>query len=195
MLDAPACGITQPPQTLTDDEKKKRLIQKIFYYIKSLEDGHKYIWQSLPRALQLWFEYKDDAADDSKIQIFMRQELQKLDNFKIASALQILLSRYGHNSPKVRETIQVVLSKLACAYPGQSSWWIFHFLYFDEKNTKNSKNSISRGDFAKELLNKVTAINKDIALKILEGEKIFFELKKLSEKQPAKNTDNMMDMP
>jgi hypothetical protein len=26
----------------------------------------------LPRALQLWFEYKDDAADDSKIQIFMR---------------------------------------------------------------------------------------------------------------------------
>ncbi len=29
---------------VTDDEKKKRLIQKIFYYIKSLEDGHKYIW-------------------------------------------------------------------------------------------------------------------------------------------------------
>lgn len=72
---------------MTDEEKKKRLIQKIFYYIKSLEDGHKYIWQSLPRALQLWFEYKEDAADDSKIQIFMRQELQKLDNFKIASAL------------------------------------------------------------------------------------------------------------
>ena len=30
---------------------------------------------------------------------------------------------------------------------------------------------------------------------LLEGEKIFFELKKLSEKQPAKNTDNQMDMP
>ena len=26
MLDTPACGITQPIQTLTDDEKKKRLI-------------------------------------------------------------------------------------------------------------------------------------------------------------------------
>ena len=44
VLDTPACGITQPIQTLSDDDKKKRLIQKIFYYIKSLEDGHKYIW-------------------------------------------------------------------------------------------------------------------------------------------------------
>jgi len=33
-------------------------------------------------------------------------------------------------------------------------------------------------------------MNKNVALKILESEKIFFELKKLSEKQPAKNTDN-----
>lgn len=57
-------------------------------------------------------------------------------------------------------------------------------MYFDEKTTKNNtkQSTISRGDFAKELLNKVTAINKDVALKILEGEKIFFELKKLSEK-------------
>jgi len=67
MLDTPACGITQPIIALNDEEKKKRLIQKIFYYIKSLEDGHKYIWQSLPKALQLWFDYKDEATDDSKI--------------------------------------------------------------------------------------------------------------------------------
>ena len=44
MLDTPPCGITQPLVNLTEEEKKKRLIQKIFYYIKSLEDGHKYIW-------------------------------------------------------------------------------------------------------------------------------------------------------
>jgi len=128
----------------------------------------------------------------------MRQELNKLDNFKLATALQILLSRYGHANPKVRETIQIVLSKLACAYPSQSSWWIFHFLYFDEKsNTQKKKDdkTISRGDFAKELINKITTMNKSVALKILESEKIFYELKKLSEKQPQKNTDSSMDMP
>lgn len=73
MLDTPAIGITQPPQNLSDDEKKKRNIQKIFYYMRSLEAGHKYIWQSLPRALELWFDYQDDQADDSKIQSFMKQ--------------------------------------------------------------------------------------------------------------------------
>ena len=91
------------------------------------------------------------------------------------------------------------MSKLACAYPGQSAWWIFHFLYFDERANSNNKkkdsNTISRGDFAKELLAKITGIDKDVARRILEGEKIFFELKKLSEKQPAKNTDTTMDMP
>jgi len=38
-------------------------------------------------------------------------------------------------------------------------------------------------------------MNKNVSLKILECEKIFFELKKLSEKAPAKNTDNSMEMP
>lgn len=98
-----------------------------------MEDGHKYIWQSLPRALQLWFDYKDEATADCKIQHFMKQELLKLDNFKLATALQILLSRFNHSNVKIRDTILVVLSKLACAYPGQSAWWIFHFLYFEDK--------------------------------------------------------------
>ena len=31
--------------------------------MKSLEEGHKYIWQSLPRALQLWFDYKDEEKE------------------------------------------------------------------------------------------------------------------------------------
>ena len=68
-------------------------------------------------------------------------------------------------------------------------------MYFDEKAGNNKKQCITRGDFAKEVLNKITANNKEASRKILEGEKIFFELKKLSEKQPVKNTDNVMDMP
>lgn len=41
----------------------------------------------------------------------------------------------------------------------------------------------------------IEAVHKETALKILESEKIFFELKKLSEKPPQKNSDNVMDMP
>lgn len=53
--------------------------------MKSITHGHKYIWQSLPRALTLWFEYKNDG--DNKITTFMKQELKKLDHYKIATVL------------------------------------------------------------------------------------------------------------
>ena len=102
MLDQKTNNLT--PDKLQPDQLRRRNIQKIFYYTKSLQFGHKYIWQSLPRALELWFEYHDEN-DDKKIQQYMRQELMKLESFKVASALQILLSRFGHPKDDVRETI------------------------------------------------------------------------------------------
>jgi len=106
--------------------------------MKSLQNGHKYIWQSLPRALELWFDYHDDS-DDQKMQTFMRQELLKLESFKIATALQLLLSRFGHPKEAVRETIMTVLSKLAVEYPAQCAWWIFHYHFFEDANAPGKK--------------------------------------------------------
>ena len=55
---------------MSEEEKRKRLIYRIAYYIKSVQHGHKYIWQSLPRALELWFDYKD--TEEGKINTFMK---------------------------------------------------------------------------------------------------------------------------
>jgi len=44
--------------------------------MRSIQHGHKYIWQSLPRALELWFEYKNDT--DNKITTFMRSGVAKI---------------------------------------------------------------------------------------------------------------------
>lgn len=68
------------------------------------------------------------------MQTFMRQELIKLEDFKVAQALQLLLSRFGHQNEAVRDTILCVLSKLAVAYPAQCAWWIFHFHFFEDGN-------------------------------------------------------------
>ena len=190
MLDAKTSGLQAP---LPSDQQRKRNIQKIFYYTKSLQHGHKYIWQSLPRALELWFEYHDDN-DDQKIQAYMRQELMKLDSFKIATALQILLSRFGHQKEQVRETILCVLSKLAVEYPSQCAWWIFHFHFFEDQTNQSSSNrrftqtkqAISRADFAKELIKKILVRSNEAGEKIMLCETIFGDLKKLSERPPAK---------
>lgn len=100
------------------NDPKKRAIQKIYYYISSLKYGYKYIWQSFPRALELWFEFNDKETDTDKINNFMRTELYRLEIFKLASVLQILLSRYSHQKEVVRDIIMLVLSKIANTYPG-----------------------------------------------------------------------------
>jgi hypothetical protein len=79
--------------------------------MKSVQFGHKYIWQSLPRVLEIWFEFNDTT--ENKINTYMKQELQKLEPYKIATVHQILLSRFGHEREQVRETIVTILSKLA----------------------------------------------------------------------------------
>jgi hypothetical protein len=66
--------------------------------------------------LELWFEYQGDN-EDTKMQNYMRAELQSLESFKIATALQIFLNRFGHKRTDVQETILIVLSKLAFEYP------------------------------------------------------------------------------
>ena len=187
---------------LSSDERRKRNIQKIFYYIESLKYGFKYIWQSLPRALELWFDYQGDN-EDSKMQNYMRTELQNLESFKLATALQIFLSRFGHARPEVRETILIVLSKLAVEYPSHSVWWIFHFHFFDdpasataakERKVNTPKQAIERKEFAKELIKKIIARSKEAGDKIMHCETIFGDLKKLSERV-APEKDSTMDIP
>jgi hypothetical protein len=74
MLDRKSPSVVDQ-QSISKDggEQRRRVIQRIFYYIKSVQCGHKYIWQSLPRALELWFDQKE--CDDVKIHTYMKQEL------------------------------------------------------------------------------------------------------------------------
>ena len=119
----------------------------------------------------------------------MRQELLKLDCFKVASALQILLSRFGHRNDAVRETIEMVLSKLASEYPSQCAWWIFHFHFFDaQSNAGNRKittkcnQAITRAEFSKNLIKRIMMKSEAASQKIMECETIFGDLKKLTER-------------
>lgn len=110
------------------------------------------------------------------------------------------MNRFGHQRAEVRETILIVLSKLAVEYPYQSAWWIFHFHFFDEQanpgraNKVTPKQAIERKDFAKELIKKIIARSQQAGDKIMHCETIFGDLKKLSEKQ-APDKDSTMDIP
>ena len=148
--------------------------------------GHKYIWQSLPRALELWFDYYREQHSDPKITTFMRQELKKLESYKIATVLQLLLSRFGHEKKEVRDTIADTLSHLAVKYPGHCAWWIFHFHFFEEAKpapANRGNKPITRAQFSDEILQRILKLDIDASRKIMESETLFGDLKKLSEKE------------
>jgi len=92
----------------------------------------------------------------------------------------------------------IVLSKIAIRHPGQCSWWIYHFLHFDQdamKKPQPIKAAVSRHEFAKQLIGKIMAQDANEYKKILECEKIFLELKKLSEKAPPQQNSSTMEIP
>ena len=132
----------------------------IEYYLKSVQKGHKYLWQTLPRALELWFEvYGINKNDDQRLESM----ILRLETYKIAQVLDFLLSRFGHN--KAGEVVFKLVGKVAKEYPLQSTWWLFHFKYF-YPNTRDSPNIAVQSDKKKRqnFSNKITK-------KILEEEK------------------------
>lgn len=73
----------------------------------------------------------------------MKQELKKLDFYKIATVLHLLLSRFGHERKEVRDTIVEVLALFAVNYPEHSAWWILHFHFFEDKNKSTANTNSS----------------------------------------------------
>ena len=67
----------------------------VLYYLQSVEKGHKYLWQTLPRALEIWF---DMYGIDTKYDKAFENILLSLETYKIAHVLELLLSRYAHPS-------------------------------------------------------------------------------------------------
>ena len=122
------------------------IINAIQGYMDSLLLGHKYIWQSLHRALDLFFKFFDDgqlkknSGTQRTNENFMKVMVDKLKNiplYQIAFVVPKLLSRYKHPNPKVNEIIRYLLAKLVVNYPLQVINIIFealvqHYIYFIE---------------------------------------------------------------
>lgn len=107
-------------------------------YLNSLMFGHRYIWQSLPKALELWFNITANSPKQmtARVNNMVRKIFQRLELFKIATAVPILTSRYGHPSAEVVKIIQDVLARLTVEYPKQQVWWLMNYYTYKEPSDK-----------------------------------------------------------
>lgn len=116
-------------------------VQAIYYYFRSVRLGDQYLWQTLPRALELLFELIESNIDKS---LGLVKMLDSIETYKIAHALDVLFS-HANNKNALNLVVNNQVGRVAIEYPSQLYWWMFHFKHFDpEKKSDEGASSFMR---------------------------------------------------
>jgi serine/threonine-protein kinase ATR len=163
-------------------------------YLRSLNYGTKYLYQTLPRVLTLWLELgaQGDKAPDGKVgysrEMLERKKLQMADLHKILlrnlqrlpayifyTALPQLVARLAHPNKEVFKILEQIIIKVVEAYPRQSLWSLFGVM-----TTKQNSERKERGHHLLQLLRsphkKIDGGSHDLKVLIRAGEKLSEQL-------------------
>ncbi|KAI1427168.1 phosphatidylinositol 3 [Xylaria sp. FL1777] len=113
-------------------------------YLRSLNYGTKYLYQTLPRILTLWLELgaQFDKAPEGKVSLsqellhrrksqlealhsILRKHLDRLPAYVFYTTLPQLVARIAHPNPNVFRVLQAIILKVVEAYPRQALWSLF----------------------------------------------------------------------
>lgn len=137
------------------------MVNAIKNYKITLILGYKYVYEALPRLLQIWFDLgtivccyesakQNRGINADRSNEFIKYEKDMKEHFDIANneinalcrdvptfvlytALSQMLSRINHQNKKLAETLQNLVARVLSNHLQQASWYIFG-VYFDEGN-------------------------------------------------------------
>lgn len=119
------------PDNITGEKLDDSMIKKsMLMYGKSMSYGCKYLFQSMPRFLSIWFDatclYEQKREKQSIIELnnFVETVNEKLPASFLYTAFSQLTSRISHPSHEVYQTLKGILRKLVQQYPHQSIWFL-----------------------------------------------------------------------
>ncbi|KAL2911314.1 hypothetical protein HK105_209228 [Polyrhizophydium stewartii] len=123
----------------------------IEYYSKALCCGTKFFHQSMQRMLSLWLGFGVAAQESSiskelatcfdAVNNRMLKLAKALPAYQFLAALPQLLSRIDHTNAKVRMVMDVILTRVFCAYPKQTIW---HLMPVKSCSVKSRADRISK---------------------------------------------------
>lgn len=128
-----------PAKTDQHNTKSYDYQQEIMYlYCKSMLYGSKYIYQSMPRVLSIWFDFTANPIPSNSTKRFedhyqkiatrmnriAEQFCEQLPPFIFFTAFSQLVSRICHPSAEVYNVLKTIIIKLILAFPQQSLWMI-----------------------------------------------------------------------
>ncbi|RYP19412.1 hypothetical protein DL765_003385 [Monosporascus sp. GIB2] len=113
-------------------------------YIRSLNYGTKYLYQTLPRILTLWLEMgaQLDKAPEGRVSLsrelyhrrktlldslhkYLNKYINRLPAYIFYTALPQLVARIAHPNPEVFMLLQEIILKVVEAHPRQALWSLF----------------------------------------------------------------------
>lgn len=113
-------------------------------YLRSLNYGTKYLYQTLPRILTLWMDLgaQVDKAPEGKISLsrelhqrrktvlhevnkYFNKHLQRMPAYIFYTAMAQIVARIAHPNMDIFQFLQQIIIKVVEAYPRQALWGLF----------------------------------------------------------------------
>ncbi|KAJ9155587.1 Protein kinase rad3 [Pleurostoma richardsiae] len=163
-------------------------------YLRSLNFGTKYLYQTMPRILTLWLELGSqvDKAPDGKVSLsrelhqrrktllhelhkFFYKHMQRLPAFIFYTVLPQIVARIAHPNSDVFNILEQIIIKVVEAHPRQALWGLFAIM-----TTKQPSERRTRGMHILQNLRgvsrKVEGSSYDLKLLLRMGEKLAEQL-------------------
>ncbi|KAF9871571.1 hypothetical protein CkaCkLH20_10982 [Colletotrichum karsti] len=163
-------------------------------YLRSLNYGTKYLYQTLPRILTLWLELgaQVDKAPEGKVSMsrelhrrrteqlnllhaFLDKYIARLPAYIFYTALPQIVARIAHQNQNVFERLTRIVVKVVESHPRQALWGLFGIM-----TTKKPSERRNRGQHILQTLKgisrKVDGANYDLKQLLRMGEKLAEQL-------------------
>jgi serine/threonine-protein kinase ATR len=129
----------EPEVNTIDTEKLKEILEA---YGSGLLYSTEYVFQALPRFLQIWFDatvprviHQSNmmkrkstgvSSHNAQLNAIARKFAEQLKPFQFYTAFSQLISRICHPCPEVYGILKTIISKLFEKYPRHSLWYVVH---------------------------------------------------------------------
>ncbi|OLN85738.1 Protein kinase rad3 [Colletotrichum chlorophyti] len=192
--------VLESEKTLKPDEQSDACIQGeytrliIENYLRSLNYGTKYLYQTLPRILTLWLEFgaQVDKAPEGKVSLsrelqrrrteqlnllhaFLDKYIARLPAYIFYTALPQIVARIAHHNQNVFERLTRIVIKVVESHPRQALWSLFGIM-----TTKQASERRVRGQHIiqamKAVSRKVEGSSYDLKQLLRMGEKLAEQL-------------------
>lgn len=185
-----------PPDEQSDQyltgETAKLIIEN---YLRSLNYGTKYLYQTLPRILTLWMDLgaQVDKAPEGKVSLsrelvqrrktvlhelnkYVYRHVQRMPAYIFYTAMPQIVARIAHPNPEVFQYLQQIIVKIVEAHPRQALWGLFAIMTSKQSGERSRRGSTLLGHLRNSSGKKVDGSHYDLKTLLRMGEKLAEQL-------------------